>query len=262
MKNLKEKYGDWALITGASAGIGMAFAEYLAEKGMNMILVARRKERLHSLAKNLENKYNVQIIAAAVDLTKENFLDELKPYTENRNIGLLINNAGYGSASRFAEGDLDWYTDMIRLNCIAPVMLTHFIVQSMIKQQKGAIIFIGSVAGYYGSPFFSTYAATKAFNIQFGQSLWYELKKSNIDVLVVSPGSTETEFHDVAGFSRALIVMSPEKVVRKAMRALGRRIEIVTGLENKLLVFFSRLFPGKMILRIKGYAIKFMINNK
>jgi len=261
LKNLKEKYGEWALITGASTGIGKAFAEYLAEKGMNMILVARRKERLLSLANELKNKYNVQAIPVALDLTKDNFSDELKPYTENKEIGLLINNAGYGSAGPFFESDLDWYTDMVRLNCLAPVKLTHYIVQRMTKREKGAIIFLGSVAGYYGSPFFSTYAATKAFNIQFGQSLWYELKKSNIDVLVVSPGSTETEFHDVAGFSRALIVMTPEKVVRKAMRALGRRIEIVTGLENKLLVFFSRLFPGKMILRIKGYAVKFMINN-
>jgi len=195
-------------------------------------------------------------------LTSDDFPDKLTQFIKDKEIGLLINNAGYGSGGRFAEGDPDWYADMVRLNCLAPVKLTHCILPGMTKRQKGAIIFLGSVAGYYGSPYFSTYSATKAFNIQFGQSLWYELKKLNIDVLVVSPGSTETEFHAVAGFSRALIVMPPEKVVRKAMRVLGRRIEIVTGPENKLLVFFSRLFPGKMILRIKGFAVKYMLNNK
>ncbi|MBN2410279.1 SDR family oxidoreductase [candidate division KSB1 bacterium] len=262
MKDLRQKYGDWALITGASAGIGYAFAGYLAKKGMNLILVARRRERLFSLSADLENKYNIQAVPVVLDLTADNFLDELKPVTENREIGLLINNAGYGSAGRFAEGDLDRYTDMIRLNCLAPVRLTHYIVQGMIQRRKGAVIFLGSVTGHYGSPFFSTYSASKAFNIQFGQSLWYELNKFNIDVLVVSPGSTETEFHDLAGFSRALIVLSPEKVVRKTMRVLGRRIEIIIGPENKLLVFFSRLFPGKLILRIKGFAVKYMIRNK
>lgn len=249
---LKEKYGAWALITGASAGIGEAFARYLARAGVDVILVARRKERLEALATHLTQQHGVQALAIPLDLTDAHFLETLIERVGDREVGVLVNNAGYGSAGEFVGRDPAREADMVRLNCWAPVVLTHHFVRPMVARRKGAILFVASVVAYQPMPFMTTYSATKAFNLFLGEGLWYELQKYHIDVLALSPGSTDTEFQQVAHMTRGPLVASPEQVVETAMRALGRRPSAVDGVINGLLAFAHRALPRWLALRLAG----------
>jgi short-subunit dehydrogenase len=255
MKTLKERYGAWALITGASSGIGEAFARYLARAGMDVILVARRRERLEVLAAYLTQQHGVQALAVPLDLTDPHFLEALTEQVGDREVGMLVNNAGYGSTGRFLERDPAREADMVRLNCWAPVVLTHHFVHPMAKRRKGAILFVSSVVGYQPTPFMTTYAATKAFDLFLGEGLWYELRRYAIDVLTMSPGTTETEFHQVADMARGPVVAPPDRVVETAMRALGRRPSAVDGLFNHLLAFGHRLLPRRTTLGLAGRII-------
>jgi short-subunit dehydrogenase len=253
---LKEKYGCWALITGASSGIGEEFSKRLASEKMNLILVARRKDRLEKLTEELKVKYGVKIVVVPLDLSKDKFMDELKEYVEDREVGFLINNAGFGYNGEFGEGDVEKLTDMIRVNCIAPTLLTHHFVQSMKERKKGAIIFLGSLVGYLPIPFTTTYSATKAFNLFMGEGLWYELRKYNIDVLALNPGGTDTEFQKVANTSAGPIPRTVEEVVNTAMNNLGRRPSVVDGFYNKVLSVIPRFITRRSTLMIAGYMRK------
>lgn len=255
MKPLREKYGEWALVTGASAGIGEAFARYLARAGMDVILVARRRERLEALAAHLTQQHGVQALAVPLDLTDAHFMEALTERVGDREVGVLVNNAGYGSTGRFLERDPAGEADMVRVNCWAPVALTHHFVRPMVARRKGAILFLSSVVAYQPTPFMTTYAATKAFNLFLGEGLWYELRKYHIDVLALSPGTTATEFHQVAHMARGPVVASPERVVETAMRALGRKPSVVDGTINRLLAFAHRLLPRRTTLSLAGRII-------
>lgn len=249
---LQEKYGDWALITGASSGIGEEFARRLASERMNLILVARRKERLEKLADELKEKHSVKIVVTPLDLSKNNFMDDLKSFVGDREVGLLINNAGFGYNGEFETGDVEWQSNMIRVNCIAPTILAHHFIQSMKRRQKGAIIFLGSLVGCVPAPFTTTYSATKAFNLFMGEGLWYELRNYNIDILTLNPGGTDTEFQKVANTSSGPIPRTVEQVVNTAMTSLGKKISVVDGFNNKLLSFIPRLLTRRMTVSLAG----------
>lgn len=252
MNELKEKYGNWALITGASSGIGEEFARKLASEGFNLILVARRKDRLEKLAGDLMQKYPIEIIAVPLDLTSESFIEELKKYVGERKVDVLINNAGVGSTGEFINNDSEHELNLVKLNCIAPTILTHHFVKSMIMQKRGAVIFLGSTVAFQPTPFMATYSASKVFNLLLGESLWWELKKYNIDVLVINPGGTETEFQRIA---KAKVGPSPRKssdVVNTALKALGKKPSVVDGFLNKIFSISSRFATRKTAVTISG----------
>jgi len=250
--NLKEKYGSWALITGASSGIGEEFARRLASEKMNLILVARRKERLEKLADELKQKNKIEIISAPVDLMKENFLDELKNYIGNREVGVLINNAGFGYNGEFIKADPDIFFRMIKVNCIAPTILAHHFGFQMVERRKGAIIFLGSLVGYEPVPFTTTYSATKAFNLFMGEALWYELKNYNVDVLALNPGGTATEFQQIAGTSTGPLPRTVTQVINTAMKYLGKKPSVVDGLYNKILSLIPRIVTRRLAVKLAG----------
>ena len=254
--NLKEKYGDWALITGASSGIGMEFAQKLANEGMNLILAARRKDRLDKLAMKLEESNRIKVITAKIDLSKDNFLGELLNIIGDREVSILINNAGFGSRGLFADADSQHETNMIKVNCIAPTILTHHFAPLMIKRNKGAIIFLGSVVAFQPTPFMATYAATKAFNLLLGEALWYELKQHNVQVLTLNPGGTATEFQRIADSSTGPVPRTTEQVINTAMKALGKKVSVVDGMYNKVLVFSSRFGSRKLVVNSSGFITK------
>ncbi len=262
MKSLKDKYGDWALITGASSGIGEEFARSFAKEKINLILVARRKERLDNLSEELKTKHEIDVIAAPIDLIKDNFLNELKTYVDNREVGILINNAGFGSNGEFVNNDPQTEADMVRLNCVAPTILTHHFVRPMVKRGKGAIIFLGSVVAFQPTPYMTTYSASKAFNSFMGDSLWYELKKYNIDVLSLNPGGTETEFQRIANSSTGPVPRTAEQVVNTAMNALGKKPSVVDGSINKVLVVASRFISRRLIVIIAGAIVNSLYKKK
>lgn len=253
---LKEKYGNWALVTGASSGIGEAFARQLASKNLNLILVARRLERLEKLSKVLIEKHNIEVVVAPVDLSKKKFMEELKAYVGKREVGIVINNAGFGYNGEFVDADPDIFRKMIKVNCIAPTEIAHYFGSQMTKRKKGAIIFLGSLVGYSPTPFTSVYSATKAFNLFMGEALWYELKKNNVDVLALNPGGTATEFQKVAGTSAGPVARSVDQVVNTAMKKLGKKPSVVDGFVNKILSVMSRFITRRLSLNLAGYMRK------
>jgi uncharacterized protein len=254
--NLRQKYGEWALITGASSGIGKEFAFRLAEEKINLVLIARRKDRLQVIADELIGLHGVRVVTAQIDLCEDKFIEKLIPVVEDKNIGILINNAGFGSNGYFVNADSNHEADMVKVNCLAPTILTHYFVPKMIENKRGAIIFLGSVVAFQPTPFMATYAASKAFNLLLGEALWYELKQHNIDVLSLNPGGTDTEFQRIANSSSGPVPRSVEQVVNTALNALGKKPSVVDGTYNKLLAFSSRLGSRKTVVSMAGFITK------
>lgn len=259
---LNEKYGKWALITGTSSGIGEMFARKLAAEGMNLILVARRKDRLENLKNELGKKYSIEIVVACVDLTKDGFLDELTSFVGDREVGFLINNAGIGYNGKFIDEKVDNAIQMIKLNCIAPVVITNHFVKRMVETKKGAIIFMGSVVAFQPTPFIATYSATKVFNGYLGEALANELKEHNIDLLSLHPGATATEFDRITNFPNGPKTRTAEQVVDTALKTLGKKTVVVDGFKNKVLAFATRFVSRKMTVKIAGNISSSLLRKK
>ncbi len=229
--SLRERYGDWALVTGASAGIGAAFARALARDGVSCVLVARREDRLRELAAELEKAHPVATRVVAVDLARPGGAEELVAAVEDLEIGLLVNNAGFGYAGRFDLQEPERLREMVELNCTAPVVLTSRLLPPMRSRGRGGVIFVGSVAGCQPLPLHALYSATKAFDNLLGEALWGELQGSGVDVCTLQPGSTESEFHGVAG-ELPHPGQPAEEVVETAFEALGRQPSVIPGWFN------------------------------
>ena len=198
-RKYREKYGEWALVTGASAGIGLEFARALAREGMSIVLTARREDRLNALAAELKEKYHINTRVVAVDLAANDGADRLADAVADLEIAFLVNNAGFGYAGRFDKLATDRLRSMVVVNCVVPVVLTSRIIPGMVKRGRGAVIIVGSVAGRQPLPLHAVYSATKGFDLLFGEGLWGELRGTGVDALVIEPGPTKTEFQSVAG---------------------------------------------------------------
>jgi short-subunit dehydrogenase len=244
---LRERYGDWALVTGASAGIGAEFARALARDGLSVVLTARRGDRLEALARELEKTYAVQTRVVAVDLAEPTAVEQLGDAVRDLPIALLVNNAGFGYAGRFDKLEPERLRAMIEVNCVAPVALTRRLLPGMLERGGGAVVITGSVAGRQPLPLDGVCSATKAFDLLFGESLCVELAEHGIDVLVLEPGSTETEFQAVAG-EIAHAGEPADRVVQVALRALGRQPSVISGWWNWLRAnAASRLLPRPLV---------------
>lgn len=253
--NLKEKYGQWALITGASSGIGAEFAKQLGKAGLNLVLVARRKEQLEIVAKAIKKQYSVTIETVSVDLIEEAFLDKIRKTTDKLNIGLLINNAGLWKMGDYLDIALKDELNMIDLNIKAPAILTHHFASRMKTQKQGGIINVASMLGYLGVPYSAVYAATKAYEIVKSEGMWYELKKQGIDVLSLNPGLTKTEMITEYDFSHMpMTPSSPQLVVKTTLKSLGRKSQVIPGAFNKVLgVLSKRVMSRNMNTKMFGY---------
>lgn len=253
MANLTH-YGDTALITGASSGIGKSFARAIAAQGLNVVLVARREALLDELATELANAHNITAHAIALDLSDADAAEQLvaKLSELEIHVDVLINNAGYGTHGIFDELDLERELQMINLSCRLPVALTHHLIKPMKQRNRGAIIFLSSVAGTMPAPFMSTYSATKAFPLFFAESLYGELAGTGIDVLAVAPGDTATEFRDTANFHNTVPLppRTPDQVVAAALAALGKKPSTIDGLGNKLTALSMRFTPKKLAIKL------------
>lgn len=248
----------WALVTGASSGIGRDMSRYLSELGYNLILVARNKEELDNLKQELENKSSIQIQVIAEDLSnKQNCLD-LYEKTKNIDIDLLINNAGFGVFGEFAETDLEKEINLINTNITAVHILTKLYLKDMIKNNKGHILNVASIAGMEPGPLMSAYYASKAYVIRISRAISKELKKekSNVKISILCPGPTNTNFNNVANVVFKAPTMSSEKVAKYGIdKTLKGKLIIVPGFTNKCVRFFSKVLPD-VILEEGAYHIQ------
>ncbi len=254
--SLRERTGEWAVVTGASAGIGEAFARALAREGFSLVLAARREERLRRLADELEKVHPIATRVVAADLAAPDGVELLARRVADLEVGLLVNNAGFGFQGSFHKQDADRLREMIQLNCVAPVLLTRALVPAMQARARGAVIFVGSAAGLQPLPLDAVYAATKAFDGFLGEALWAELRGSGVDVLVLQPGSTATEFQRVAG-EIPHAGEPPEAVVALALERLGRQPAVISGWWNWLRGNAgARLLPRSLLVLLAGRVME------
>jgi len=247
------RFGEWALVTGASSGIGASFARQIAADGTKVVLTARREDRLTALAAEIERDFEVETRVVVADLASPDGPKRLLEAVADLEIGLLVNNAGRGYAGRFDLLDGETLRRQLVLNCEAPLVLTHALVQEMRERGRGGILFTGSLAGRLPMPLHSVYSATKAFDRFLAEALWAELRASNIDVAVLEPGSTETEFQDVAGeLSHA--GHDADEVAQRGLRALGEQPSVVAGWANWILVNASSRLLTRPVLALVAYA--------
>lgn len=239
----KTNSGEWVLITGASAGIGKAYAEELAARKMNLILVARRKKELTVLAEKLTTQYGIKTLVVPVDLSADGFLKQIITLTKDQPVDLLINNAGFGTSGLFLDIEGDKEETMIKVNCLAPVILTRHYLKGMKERNHGGLIFLSSIAANQPSPAGITYSATKVFDRYIGEGLHYELKKTNIEVLTVLPGATLTEFQEVADYNAIKGSRTAEQVVQTSLKYLGRRRTVTDGIKNRLMGLAAQMVP-------------------
>ncbi len=251
----KSKYGEWALVTGASAGIGEEFCVQLAEKGMNIISVARRKDRLDKLGEKLKSDYGINTLELSIDLFNSEAVNEIEKHGSDLGVGLLVNNAGFGHIGNFHKKNPSRDEEMIRLNCIVPVVLTHKFLPKMVERKKGGVIFLSSTSAYQATPYFTVYSATKVFNLYLGEGLWEEYRKKGIDIMALSPGYTNTEFQKSAGLTediKGLLWEKPNSVVNTALKNLGRKQSVIHGSVNRLFAISNRFSPRKWSTIIAG----------
>ena len=245
-----------ALVTGASSGIGEWFARHLAQQGADLILVARRADRLEQLKQELASTGRT-IHVMAMDLLTPDAPQKLWQQTQaaGLQVDVLINNAGFGKHGSFLEIALEQHRDMLGLNVSALTELTWLFAQDMKQRGSGKILLVASIAAYLPVPEFSTYAASKAYVLSFGQALHSELKPFGVDVTVLSPGGVATEFMEVSGQNfddwRSFAIMKPEKVGAMALKALAKaRRVIVPGLLYSISMASLRLIPNRLQLTI------------
>ena len=241
-------------MTGASAGLGAEFARQLALKGMNLILVARRSDRLEHLAAELGGGDGVQVRPVTADLSQPHFMESIRPVLRGVEVGLLINNAGFGLGGDFLAHDLERELELLAVNCRAPLIIAHVLGGEMARRKKGGIVFVGSTASFVAAPFLAHYSASKAYNLFLAEGLWYEMKQQGIDVLALCPGGTRTEFHEVAGI-RPVSVMEPGPVVALALRRLGHGPSTVAGWRNRILLFLGKLSLRQINTRLAGVVM-------
>ncbi|WP_297924640.1 SDR family oxidoreductase [uncultured Agitococcus sp.] len=239
------------VITGASSGIGEALAHLFAREQQTLVLVARRKDKLEGLAKALNSKYGVKVHVIALDLQQMGAAAQLMNEVSNLKLTVdtLVNNAGFGVSAPFAKSDASQTSGMMQLNMVALTELTHMVLPMMLERGHGRIMNIASVVAFQPCPYFAVYAATKAYVLSFTEALAEEMRGRGILVTAVCPGSTATEFHDVAHTKGSLLTQiqdTAETVAEEGYKALNNgKSVVVTGLMNKPLPLVNRLVPRK-----------------
>ncbi|MGC1872709.1 MAG: SDR family oxidoreductase [Acidobacteriaceae bacterium] len=253
----------YALITGASSGIGEEFARQLAAQGWSLILVARSQDRLEKVRSELMSAHmGIDVVAIPLDLTITGAPADLFQRTQaaRLDVDLLINNAGFGAFAEFASLDLDRVRQMLDLNIVALVELTHLYLQPMMQRRRGGIVNIASVAGFAPLPYSTVYAATKAFVKSFSDALFEETRHRGVHIMAVNPGSTETNFFRVAGaspFSHRARMQTSAEVVRESLRAFeGKKSSVVTGASNRFLTVILTLLPRRWITSVVAKAMR------
>jgi len=244
--------GKWALVTGASSGIGAALAEELAAGGTHLVLTARRARRLTKLRGKLHAAHGVRIEVLPADLAQPSTPAEIFAFTHERGIAIdvLVNNAGIGSYGEFRASDCERELGIVHVNCLALVHLTRLFLPGMVERRSGAILIVSSTAAYQGVPYMATYAASKGFGLLFAEALAREVERFGVRVCALCPGPTASEFQKVAGVPDGLSAgLEPaDRVAREGLRALAAgEHSVISGFTNWLGVEVQRMVPRRLV---------------
>ena len=249
MPGFMEKYGLWALVTGAAMGLGAEFARQLARMGLNLVLVDIKSEALATRSDSLKHEFSVDIRPVVLDLGADDFLPGLLAATRELEIGLLVNNAGISAIGHFLDVPLEKHLSILAVNARAPLILAHHFGGLMRERKRGGIIFVSSMSALNGTSYVSEYSATKAHDLALGEALWQELRPSNVDVLTTIVGATDTPGWRAENPNPDAKtwppVMNVDDTVRETLAALGKAPSFVPGTQNRVATFLTTRFLSR-----------------
>ncbi|NNC95135.1 MAG: SDR family NAD(P)-dependent oxidoreductase [Chitinophagales bacterium] len=248
MDNSVSKQGEWALIAGASEGLGSAFAHELASRGFNVVLIARNQAKLDLVSASIKETYDVEVKVIQADLSRNQDLEVIKNACEALSVSMFVYNAAYSIINPFLSQDISDHKKTITVNCESLTDLVYHFANKMKIKRRGGIILMSSMSSLQGSPLIASYAASKAYIRILGESLWYEMKSLNVDVLVCCAGATSTpnfiKSKPEQQSKFAPPVMTPESVVKETISKLGTQPFLIPGRSNRIASFFMNLFMG------------------
>ncbi|MBT8138289.1 MAG: SDR family NAD(P)-dependent oxidoreductase [Gammaproteobacteria bacterium] len=253
MADFAQQYGPYAVVAGGAQGIGAAYAQYIAARGVNLVLLDNAGDALEQFSAALRKQHSVKCIAIELDLGSENLLQVLSNAVGSLEVGLLVYNAGLADVGPFfkKETGLDFELKKIAVNVSGVFLLTHYFAKRMLARRRGGIVLMSSGAGLIGSPYYAHYSATKAYNIALGQALWAEFKPYNVDVLAVAAGMTlstaSAGFEHIEDRSQ---FQTPEALVEEAMQALGKQPLLVAGEQHRKNHELSRQLPPEQLIEL------------
>ncbi len=258
----RSRFGPWALVAGASRGLGAEYARQLAEKGLNLALVARDEGALQALAADLSSRYAVQVRPLAFDLSQQDTAARIAAQTADLEIGLLIYNAAVAPVAPFFELSLEQHLRAIDTNVRTPLALAYLFGGAMRSRRRGGIVLMSSLSALQGSALISNYAATKAYNLTLAEGLWDELRQEGVAVLASQPASIATPHYlaDLPEGKRSPTqAMLPRQVASETLAALGKQPSVVPGWSNRIASFaMRRLFPRQAAIRLMGRVLRGM----
>ena len=258
-----DRYGSWAIVAGASEGVGAEYADQLAARGLNTVLVARRMDLLKSLAARLASEYGIRTKCLEIDLADVDAAEHIVQQTMDLDVGLLVYNAAYSAVGPFLEQSMETHMREIHTNVHSPLKLIYLLSQRLLRRGRGGIVLMASLSAFQGSAYISTYAATKAFNITLAEGLWEEWRERGVDVMVCVAGAIKTS-NFVASQPKktgglADMTVEPAQVVQEVLDALGKQPYVIPGGMNRLASFVMRhLLPRKLAIMYMGRTLRRM----
>jgi short-subunit dehydrogenase len=261
--DFRARYGPWAVVAGASAGLGAEFATQLASKGLHLVLVARRQALAEDLGKKLTQEYGIDVRVLQLDLAAEDSAATIASTTSDIEVGLLIYNAATSIIGPFFASPLEEHTREVMVNCHTPLALTYLLGQRMLPRKHGGIVLMSSLSSSQGSVFIANYAATKAYNRVLAEGLWEELREQGIDVLTSCPSAISTPNYLASSPTRSgrftVSAQEPRVVVAETLAALGHGPTLIPGSGNRLANFFmQRVLPHRAAIKLMGRVMRSM----
>ena len=260
--NLSDKYGKTALVAGASEGLGAAYCQALAAQGFDIVMLARRQELLDKEAELIRQKYPIKVTAIACDLADTNILQQIEATIATTAIDVLVYNAALSHIGPFLDTSIEEHLKVAAVNMNTTLRLVHHYGGAMVERGRGAVIIMASIAGFQGAGFLTTYASTKAFDRVLAESLWYEWRKTGVDVIACCAGATATPNYIDTKPTRlsalAPRVQDPKEVVMECFEQLGKVPSIVTGSGNKWATRLMQMMPRKMAVTLMGDSTRKM----
>jgi short-subunit dehydrogenase len=263
----KEKYGNTALVAGASEGMGAAYAFALAARGLNLVLIARRKEPLEITAKQITEQYNVKALVITCDLVDTDATQQIINAIGDTTIDFMVYNAALSFIGPYLATGLSTHMGIAKVNMLTQMAMLHYFGGKMVERGKGGIVIMSSIAGFQGSGYLSTYAATKAFNRVLAEGLWYEWKPKGVDIIACCAGATATPNYINTNPGKASPLepkpQFPEQVVEECLRKIGTRPSFISGTGNKLVSFLMHhIFSRKKAIIMMGDGMRKMYGVK